>query len=179
MSNLFGKFLDISNIYNFFTNKIFRAAVILFILTIITYAIYKNHHDLTANEDITLKYEINTENLTVEEIKSYLEKNKFTFVSGNPLEFTNFSLLDDGVSFRRYKKDDNNIEYQYCNLYVYSLCINTNIKISELSKIYKEGSESYNNAVNIYNDYYKKIEQLNLTEEQVRNVLDYYYTQIS
>lgn len=134
---------------------------------------------MNANGDITLKYEINTENLTVEEIKSYLEKNKFKFTGGNPLEFSNFSILDDGVAFRRYTKNDNNIEYQYCNLYVYSLCINTDIEISELSKIYKEGSESYNNAVNIYKDYHKKLEQLNLTEKQVRNVLDYYYEQIS
>ena len=179
MSKSIDKFLKISFIYNFFTNKIYRITVIVFILTIVTFSIYKNQHDLTANGDITLKYEINTENLTVEEIKSYLEKNKFTFTGGNPLEFTNFSLLDDGVSFRRYTKDDNNIEYQYCNTYLYPICINTNIKISDLPNFYKEGRESYNNVVNIYKDYYKKLNQLNLTEEQVRNVLDYYYIQIS
>lgn len=41
-------------------------------------------------------------NLSVEEIKDHLEKNKFCVYGGNPLEFTNYNLLDDGIMFRRY-----------------------------------------------------------------------------
>ena len=138
------------------------------------YSFYKNYHDMHANGDITLKYETNTENLTPKEIKEYLEKNKFYFSSGNPLEFTNFSIFDDGVAVERYHKNDN-IKYLYCNVYVYSLCI---IKISDLDKYFKKDSAAYNSAFNIYNDYNKKLKQLNLTEEQVRSVVDYYYEEI-
>lgn len=115
--------------------------------------------------------------LTPKEIKEYLEKNKFYFSGGNPLKFTNFSIFDDGVDFERYDKNGN-IEYLYCNSYVYSLCIDTSIKISDLDKYFKKDSDAYNSALNIYNDYNKKLKQLNLTEEQVRSVLDYYYEEI-
>ena len=71
------------------------------------YSFYKNYHDMHANGDITLKYETNTENLIPKEIKEYLEKNKFYFSGVNPLEFTNFSIFDDGVAFKRYHKNDN------------------------------------------------------------------------
>lgn len=116
--------------------------------------------------DITLKYEIDTENLSVDEIKDYLEKIKLSFYGCNPLEFKSFNLLDDGGGFRRYVDNNQNVGYQYCNNNLFYRCINTDVEISELSKTYKEGSDYYNRAVNIYKGYYKKLEQLKLTEEQ-------------
>lgn len=179
MLKLLDKYFTWSAIYSFFTNKLVRIIVMLVVFTVIDYSYYKFYYDQHANGDITLKYEIDTENLSVEEIKDYLEKNKFSFYGGNPLEFTNFNLLDDGVAFRRYVDNNQHVGYQYCNNYLFSRCIDTDVEISQLSKTYKEGSDFYNRAVNIYNDYYKKLEQLKLIEEQVRSVLDYYYEQIS
>lgn len=173
----FEDYCTLAALYSFFTNRRVRITVIIITITILSYCFYKNYHDMHANGDITLKYETNTENLTPKEIKEYLEKNKFYFSGGNPLEFTNFSIFDDGVAFKRFHKNDN-IEYLYCNAYVYSLCIDTSIKISDLDKYFKKDSDAYNSALNIYNDYNKKLKQLNLTEEQVRSVLDYYYEEI-
>lgn len=83
----------------------------LVVFTVIGYSYYTFYYDQHANGDVTLKYEIDTENLSVEEIKDYLEKNKFCFYGGNPLEFTNFNLLDDGVAFRRYVDSNQNVGY--------------------------------------------------------------------
>lgn len=74
------KYFTWSAIYNFFTNKLVRIIVILVVVTVIGYSYYRFYHDQHANGDITLKYEIDTENLSVEEIKDYLEKINLVFI---------------------------------------------------------------------------------------------------
>ena len=64
-----------------------------------------------------LKYEIDTENLSVEEIKDYLGKNKLSFYGGNLSVFKNFNLIDDGVAFRRCVDSNQNVGYLYYNIY--------------------------------------------------------------
>ena len=103
----FEDYCTLAALYSFFTNRRVRITVIIITITILSYCFYKNYHDMHANGDITLKYETNTEKIIPKEIKEYLEKNKFYFSGGNPLKFTNFSIFDDGVAFKRYHKNDN------------------------------------------------------------------------
>ena len=68
--------------------------------------------------------------------------------------------------FKRFSNDSN--EYVIFNEYK-----------RKLEKILNEDSFiSKKCYLGIYNDYNKKLNQLNLTEEQVRSVLDYYYEEI-
>lgn len=80
MLKLLDKYFTWSTIYSFFTNKLVRIMVILVVVTVIGYSYYRFYYDQHANGDITLKYEIDTENLSVEEIKDYLEKINLVFM---------------------------------------------------------------------------------------------------
>lgn len=173
------KFLKISAIYNFITSKTFRIFIYLTIIIVIVFSLYKNKHDSTSNADINLKYKIETKNLSNEEIKLYLENNGFKFYGGNPIKISNFSLLDDGVDFEREQLKDDNVKYYYCNSYITSICIDTNINVEDLPSHYSNTSTAYyEELLNIYNDYYDKLKELNLTQAQMNGVLDYYYESI-
>ncbi len=176
---MINKFLNVSVIYNFFTSKSFRFLIYLTIIVAIIFSIYKNKHDSTSNADINLNYKIETKNLSDEEIKLYLEKNGFDFYGGNPIRISNFSLIDDGVDFKREQLEDNNVKYYYCNSYISSICIDTSINIENLSSHYSNTSTAYyEERVKMHNDYYVKLKELNLTQTQMNNVLDYYYESI-
>ena len=69
----FENYCTLPALYSFFTNRRVRITVIIITITILSYCFYKNHYDMHANGDITLKYETNTENLTKEQVRSVLD----------------------------------------------------------------------------------------------------------
>lgn len=172
------KFFKAGMWYNLVTNKGFRMSVVITIFLMFILGYYSFYYNRSNKGDVQLKYEIETKNMNASQVKDYMEKNGFKFMSGNPIYASNRTLINDGVNFRRYIKDNGKIEYQYCNTNVYPTCINVDILISELPKYYDSNSSSYQRILNIYEDYALKLDQLNLTGKQVNLALDYYYNEL-
>lgn len=175
---MINKYLKISFWYNFFTNKFYRFLTIFLIIGFVVWSYYSWFYNKNNKGDIKIKHYQETYKLKGKEVEKYMERNGFKFIGGNPVYATNFTLINDGVDFRRYINNDKTIKYQYCNTNVYPKCINTDITINELPNFYDSENSSYSTALEIYNDYQKKLYQLNLTHEQIKSALDYYYQEI-
>jgi len=155
-----------------FTVGLIVLAIIIYCAIQILAPIYKPREA----PEIVIEHKEITVGMSPSEIYTYLKKNNFTFFNGNPVYFEIYKGTEDTPAFRRWVSlEDKSVEYQYCNTYYYPMCVDTSVTLEELPSIYDKNSRFYYKVVNIYKDYNKKLKELDLTHEQIKEVLDYYY----